>query len=241
MRSAEEALHPVVQIVVKAFLHHFKHSNLFRCCLRVSLFKQQSFLEGLFEIDEGVEKLAGGAGVFDAVQESIFQRFVARYGHEIAGGQLVHVALVAAQERPVLGFESHLIAVEQGVVRTGLADKLYHQRNGIDEHEEQYQDDVRSEGELAPLIPCLEKPVQRERLGEKIATGLRRQTGEPGLLTVGESGDFLLGKFQIANPRVDLLFERGAKLVLLAHKPARLVRFDFLAQRSDSRRFLLLL
>ena len=69
--------------------------------------------------------------MFDAVKEGIFERFLPGDCDEIPSGQFLRVAAMTDQKGPVIGVKSNLIPVQQAIIRSWLAKKFEHHRDGV--------------------------------------------------------------------------------------------------------------
>ena len=172
--------------------------------------------------------------MLDAIDERGFEALVAGHGDQVAGGELLHVAAVALAEGAVLGIEGDLVAIQQGVVGAGLGEELDDQRDGVDEHEQQGEDDVGVEGELAALVAGLEKAVEGERLGEDVAAGFGADGGEAGAFLGGDAGEFVLDAVEFLEAGVDLQLDGFAQGVLLGDEGSGLVFLDLALEGGDA-------
>lgn len=198
------------------------------------LFEADFFGERAFHFDEGIEEFLSGAAVFDAIDEGMFEAFVACDGDEVTGGEAVHVAAVAFAEGAVFGVEGDFIAIQQGIVGTGLGEELDDEGDGVDQHEEEGEDDVGGEGELSTFVTSLEEAVEGEGLGEDVAARFGLDGGDALVFIFTDGSEFVLCALEFLESGVDLLFDRFAEGVLLGDEGAGLVFLDLAFELCDA-------
>ena len=196
-----------MEILVKTLFHGSEHFDRFGGAIGDFCFETQFFGEGLFHFDEGIQKLAGGPGMLDAVDKCRFQALVGCDPREVCGGHGMEVALVGFAENAMVAREGLLLAIQQHIIGTGFGKKLHQQGNRVHEHEKAGQDDVGPEGEAAGFLARFEQLMKGEGLDENVAAGLGAQRIETGCLLGGDAGEFLLQTIENGEVRVDLALD----------------------------------
>ena len=71
----------------------------------------------------------------------------------------------------MLGIKGDFVTIHEGVIGSRLGEKLHHQRDRIDQHEERGENDISVERKFPPFRTRFKQVMQGEGLGENVAAG----------------------------------------------------------------------